>query len=116
MFCLMADVEIHRRTQNRFGLQDAMRAVLRASGGLSSEWPIERVLKTGDSAVGSAVLEDLYAQMKDAAVTPDLMGLWRKLGIEPDGSSVHLSEDAPLAGIRQSIMQPPAKRMSSALR
>jgi hypothetical protein len=105
MFCLLADVEIHRRTQNRFGLQDAVRAINRDSGGLVAEWPIERVLKTGDAAVGAPVLEDLYAQMKDTPVTPDLMGLWRKLGVEPDGSSVRLTDDAPLAEVRQSIMQ-----------
>jgi hypothetical protein len=118
MFCLLADVEIHRRTQNRFGLQDAVRAILRASGGLVAEWPIERVLKTGDAAVGTAVLEDMYAQMKDAPVTPDLMGLWRKLGVEPDGASVRLIDDAPLAEVRQSIMQSrasfiPVRKMSS---
>jgi hypothetical protein len=118
MFCLLADVEIHRRTQNRFGLQDAVRAILRASGGLIAEWPIERVMKTGDAAVGTPVLEDLYAQMKDAPVTPDLMGLWRKLGVEPDGSSVRLIDDAPLAEIRQSIMHSrasfiPVRRTSS---
>ena len=118
MFCLMADVEIHQRTRNRFGLQDAARAILRASGGLGTDWPIERVLKTGDAAVGTPVLEELYAQMKDTPMTPDLMGLWHKLGVEPDGTSVRLSDDAPLAQIRQAIMQPraaliPAKRMSS---
>jgi hypothetical protein len=119
MFCLMADVEIHRRTQNRFGLQDAARAIVRKSGGLTVEWPIERVLKTGDAAVGTPVLEDLYAQMKDAPVTPDLLALWHKLGVEPDGSSVRLTDDAPLAQIRQSIMQsrttviPASKTLSS---
>jgi hypothetical protein len=91
-------------------LQDAVRAITRASGGLASEWPIERVLKTGDAAVGTTVLEDLYDQMRDAAVTPDLMALWRKLGVEPDGSSVRLSDDAPLAGIRQSIMRAPISK------
>jgi hypothetical protein len=118
MFCLLADVEIHRRTQNRFGLQDAVRAITRASGGLVVDWPIDRVLKTGDDAVGVPVLEELYAQMKDTPVTPDLMGLWRKLGVEPDGSSVRLTDDAPFAEVRQSIMQSragliPAKRTSS---
>jgi len=106
MFCLLADVEIHRRTQNRFGLQDAVRAIDIKSGGLTVDWPIEQVLKTGDAAVGTAVLEDLYAQMKDTPVTPDLIGLWRKLGVEPDGDSVRLTDDAPLASIRLSIMQP----------
>ena len=106
MFCLLADVEIHRRTQNRFGLQDAVRAIDSKSGGLTVDWPIERVLQTADAAVGAPVLEDLYAQMKDTPVTPDLMGLWRKLGVEPDGDSVRLTDDAPLASIRLSIMQP----------
>ena len=118
MFCLLADVEIHRDTQNRLGLQDAVRAIAKASGGLAVDWPIERVLKTGDAAVGVPVLEELYAQMKDRPITPDLMGLWRKLGVEPDGSSVRLIDDAPLAQIRQSIMQSratliPARRTSS---
>jgi hypothetical protein len=76
------------------------------------------VLKTGDGAVGAPVLEELYAQMKDMPVTPDLMGLWRKLGVEPDGSSVRLVDDAPLAEIRQSIMHSraafiPARKTSS---
>jgi hypothetical protein len=118
MFCLLADVEIHRRTQNRLGLQDAMRAVAKESGGLRVDWAIERVFKTGDTAVGVPVLEELYAQMKDTPVTPDLMSLWRKLGVEPDGTSVHLTDDAPLARVRQSIMQSrdaliPAKSKSS---
>jgi hypothetical protein len=119
MFCLLADVEIHRGTHNRFGLQDAVRAILRASGGISVDWPVERVLKTGDAAVGVPVLEELYAKMRDTPMTPDLMGLWRSLGVEPDGSGVRLTDNAPLADVRHSIMQPrgtaliPARRTSS---
>ena len=107
MFCLLADVEIRERSHNRFGLQDALRAVARASGGLAADWPIERVLRTGDEAVGTTTLEDLYAQMKDRPVTPDLMKLWQQLGIEPEGSSVHLSDSAPLAEVRRAIMRAP---------
>lgn len=108
MFCLLADVEIHRRTANRFGLQDALRAIVRDSGGLPTDWPIERVLQTGDKAVGTPVLEELYAQMKDKPVTPDLPSLWHQLGVNPDGSSVLLTDKAPLAAVRHSIMQPRA--------
>jgi hypothetical protein len=107
MFCLLADVGIRRRTQLRLGLQDALRAILRESGGLSASWPIERVLRTGDAAVGARTLEDLYAQMKDTAVTPDLMSLWRELGVVPDGDSVRLIDDAPLAPVRRAIMHAP---------
>jgi hypothetical protein len=107
MFCLLADVDIRKRTHLRFGLQDALRAVLRASGGLSTDWPIERVLRTGDAAVGTRTLEDLYAQMKDTPVSPDLMALWRQLGVLPDGAGVRLENDAPLADVRRAIMRAP---------
>ena len=109
MFCLLADVDIRRRTQLRFGLQDALRAVLRASGGLAADWPIERVLRTGDAAVGTKTLEELYAQMKDKPVAPDLMGVWRELGVLPEGDSVRLVDDAPLAPVRHAIMRAPAE-------
>ena len=107
MFCLLADVEIRRRTKLRFGLQQALRAILRESGGLATDWPIERVLRTGDAAVGTKTLEDLYAHMKDTPVTPDLMTLWRELGVLPEGSSVRLTDDAPLAPVRRAIMSAP---------
>ena len=104
MFCLMADVDIRRRTHDAMGLQDAVRAIARASGGLKSEWPIERVLATGDTAVGTTSLEDLYARMKDSAYAPDLVALWRELGVVADGDDVRLIDDAPLADVRHAIM------------
>ncbi|MGH8277124.1 MAG: hypothetical protein ACRETH_10575, partial [Steroidobacteraceae bacterium] len=104
MFCLLADVDIRRRTHNLKGLQDAVRAIARESGGLAADWPIERVLRTADAAVGTTSLEELYARMKDAPVTPDLMSLWRELGVVPEGSSVRLTDDAPLAQLRHAIM------------
>ncbi|HXI67077.1 MAG TPA: hypothetical protein VNH41_03995 [Steroidobacteraceae bacterium] len=107
MFCLLADVDIRRRTELRFGLQHALRAILNESGGLAADWPIERVLHTGDAAVGTRTLEDLYAQMRDKPVTPDLVGLWRELGVLPAGNSVKLVDDAPLASVRRAIMKGP---------
>lgn len=106
MFCFLADVEIHRRTGNRFGLQDAMRAVARASGGLASDWPITRVFDKADEATGTRVLQEMYAQMKDKPVAPDLQDLWAKLGVVSDGSGVKLHDDAPLAAVRLAIMKP----------
>ncbi|MGH8137263.1 MAG: hypothetical protein ACREVV_03590 [Steroidobacteraceae bacterium] len=113
MFCLLADVEIHRRTGNRSGLQDAMRAVAKASGGLSADWPITRVFATADAATGTTVLADLYARMKDTPVSPDLPALWSKLGVEADGAAVHLNDTAPLADVRKAIMQARVNKTSS---
>jgi hypothetical protein len=108
MFCLLADVDIRKRTGLRFGLQDALRAVLRDSGGLSSDWPIERVLRSGDAAVGTRSLEDLYAHMKDQPMAPDLKALWRELGVTEVNGEVQLDERAPLAPVRHAIMHPAA--------
>jgi hypothetical protein len=110
MFCFVADVEIHRRTGNRLGLQDAMRAVAKASGGLSADWPISQVFATADAATGTKVLEELYAQMKDSPVSPDLHDLWTKLGVVSNGGTVMLSDDAPWAGVRRAIMEPRANK------
>ncbi len=104
MFCLMADVDIRRRTHDAKGLQDAVRAIARASGGLKAGWPIERVLETGDAAVGTRSLEDLYARMKDSDYAPDLIALWRELGVVADGDGVHLTDAASLADVRHAIM------------
>src|SRR5215472_6399541 len=106
MFCLLADVDIRERTHLKFGLQDALRAVLRASGGLAANWPIARVLRTGDAAVGTNSLEDLYARTKDTPFAPDLPGLWQRLGVESDGGSVRQRDDAPLSAVRHAIMRP----------
>jgi hypothetical protein len=110
MFCFLADVEIHRRTGNRLGLQDAMRAVLKASGGLMADWPISRVFATADEATSTKVFEELYARMKDSPVSPDLHDLWAKLGVVSDGATVTLRDDAPLSDVRRSIMQPRANK------
>src|SRR6202044_2168563 len=63
LFCLLADVEIRKETQNRFGLENALRAVVAAGGTIDSEWGLARVLQTGDKADGFPVLEKLYDQM-----------------------------------------------------
>jgi len=106
LFCLLADVEIRKKTSNRLGLRDAMRAVLRSSGGVSFEMSIDRVMKIADAATGTTVMQDLYAQMKDKPVTPDLAALWKQLGIRESGKSVEFQDDAPLAATRKAIMAP----------
>jgi hypothetical protein len=107
MFCLLADVGIRQRTHNRFGLQDAMKAVLRSSGGLPTDWNISKVFATADAAVGVPVMSELYAQMKDQPFAPDLSALWRSLGVEADGNTVRINDQAPLAAIRKAIFNSP---------
>ncbi|HLX37720.1 MAG TPA: hypothetical protein VKR29_07960 [Candidatus Binataceae bacterium] len=110
MFCLLADVEIHRRTHNRFGLQDALRAIMR-SGTMLDDWPsLSRALKVGDDAVGIPVLMELYTKMKDAPYDPNLPALFQRLGVKLAGDSVTFDPNAPDASIVTSIMKPRAPK------
>ena len=106
LFWLLADVQIREQTQNRQGLEDAMRAILNAGGTQDQERPIERVLETGDRALGVSVLENLYNQMKATAVHTDLPALWRRLGVEANGDKVIYDDKAPLAAVRRAITAP----------
>lgn len=115
VFALQADVEIRKRTNNRYGLQDALRAVVKSSGGIRSDWPVSRVFEVGDAAVGVNVLQTLYARMKDAPDAPDLDALWKEMGIERSGDTVVLHNDAPLAAAREAIMRAPAKDATRSL-
>jgi hypothetical protein len=106
MFCLLADIEIRKRTGNKLGLQDAMRGVLAAGGNHEQDWPIDRVLSTADKAVGVDVLTRLHDEMGPKPVTPDLASLWRDLGLKAQGESLTFDDTAPLAAIRKSITEP----------
>ena len=104
LFCLIADIEIHQRTKNRYGLQDALRGIVHAGGNMEHDWPLARALKAADDAIGAPVLTELYDQMKATAVTPDLSAMWRDLGVRPSGDSVTFDQSAPQASIVRSIM------------
>jgi hypothetical protein len=107
LFCLLADVEIHRRTRNQKGLEDALRGILAAGGNITEDWPLERALRVGDEATGTRVLENLYEEMKDKPASVDLARLWRDLGIErSQNGEVSFVNDAPLASVRTSITTP----------
>ncbi|MGA2963979.1 MAG: hypothetical protein ABSD96_20105 [Candidatus Korobacteraceae bacterium] len=107
LFCLLADVQIREQTGNRMGLQDALRAILHQSGGITKDWPIERALAVGDKATGTGVLEDLYRQMRDQPHPVDLPSLWKRLGVQStrDGG-IEFAANAPLARVREAITRP----------
>jgi hypothetical protein len=106
MFCLLADVGIRKATDNKLGLQDAMRGVIAAGGNHEKDWPIERVLATADNAVGVNVMTRLHGEMGTKPVSPDLAALWRDLGLRLSGEALEFDDAAPLAAIRKAIIEP----------
>lgn len=110
MFCLLADIGIRRNSNNRLGLQDAMRGVLAAGGNHEVEWPIGRILATADETTGFSVMTDLYNEMRDKPVRPDLDQLWRDLGVNGEPGAISFDDGAPLAALRIALTQPPASK------
>src|SRR6266436_6612506 len=114
LFCFVADVEIRRQTQNKKGLQDALRGILAAGGDITHDWELSETLRIGDRATGTTVLSDLYAKWKDQAVEVDLTSMWKALGIAAEGKRIRVAEDAPLSAVRRGITAPsPSKESSS---
>jgi hypothetical protein len=103
MFCLLADVGIRRKTDNRYGLRDALRAIVAAGGNMQVTWPLTHALNVGDEAVGVPVMMQLYNEMKTTPVRPDLGLLWGKLGVEMKGDAITFDDTAPWAAVRRSI-------------
>ena len=103
MFCLLADVRIRRETDNRYGLRDALRAIVVAGGNMETTWQLTRALEVGDRAVGVPVLMQLYDEMKATPVEPDLRILWGKLGVEIEGKTITFDDSAPWASVRRAI-------------
>jgi hypothetical protein len=107
LFCLQADVRLREQTGNRAGLQTALRAILKETGGYRAERDIDEVLRTGDAATGTRVLQDLYQANRATPVTPDLALLWKRLGVPDDPKSQSFDDHAPLAAIRIAITRKP---------
>ena len=110
MFCLVADVQIRKATGNRKGLQDALQAIVAAQGTIDTEWPLSRVLDTGDRATGTTVLVDLYRKWKNAPIVVDLDQLWQQLGVRVGSRGIELDANAPLVSIRRAMTSPPRQR------
>ena len=114
IFCLLADVEIRKRTGNRAGLQQALRGILAAGGNHEQDWRLERVLSVADKAVGVPVLSELYEKMRDKPYAPDLDALWRDLGISVHDGRVTFDNTAVMAPIRRAITARPAPHLGPA--
>jgi hypothetical protein len=108
LYCLQADVAIREQTANRVGLQTALRAILKETGGYGFERNIEDVLRIGDAATGTHAMYDLYQQNRATPQTPNLELLWTSLGVPKDPLTQPFDDRAPLAAIRIAITKKPS--------
>ncbi len=107
LYCLQADVAIREQTANRVGLQTALRAILKETGGYGFESNIGELLRIGDAATGTHVMTGLYQQIRATPQTPNLELLWTLLGVPADPLTQPFDDRAPLAAIRIAITAKP---------
>jgi hypothetical protein len=108
LYCLQADVAIREQTANRVGLQTALRAILKETGGYGFDSDIGNVLRIGDAATGTHVMYGLYQQIRATPQTPNLELLWTLLGVPNDPLKQPFDDRAPLAAIRIAITARPS--------
>ncbi|HUC84574.1 MAG TPA: hypothetical protein VL970_05220 [Candidatus Acidoferrales bacterium] len=107
IYWLLADVRIRAQTNNRRSVDDAIRAILAEGGNGGVVWPLNRVLKVGETATGTTVLKDLYEELGPQRGNVDLDALWKQLGIHYDFGRITFNDHAPLARVRDAITAPP---------
>jgi hypothetical protein len=106
LFCLLADVEIRKRTKNAKGLQHALRGIIDDGRDYRREWPFRETLEVGDRATGETVLADFYDRYRDKPERPRLEALWQELGVSVSGREVSFAADAQLSSIREALTSP----------
>lgn len=107
-FWLVADVRIRERTHNRIGVQAALQAINRQSGGNTADWTADQVMAAGDAATGGTELADLYTLMGKTGSPVDIDALLVQLGVGLQGNKIVFNDAAPLAAIRRQITAAPA--------
>jgi hypothetical protein len=105
IYCLLADVEIRRRSDNRLSLRDALRGVLDAGLSMHASATAMQVFEAADAAIGMDVLVPLYENMKNDPYPVDLDALWTELGVDFHDDRVVYNDDAPLAKIRRQLLK-----------
>ena len=113
LFWLLADIEIHKRTNGRRGVTDALRAVNAGGGTYAVEWSVEKVLQIADKGTDTHVLSEMYQRMSGSPQSVDLKSLWLSLGVSMRDGAISFDDTAPLASVRKAICEGSAGRSAA---
>jgi len=103
LFWLVIDFELRKRTDDAQSLRTALRGIFERGGTARVDWTPAEVVAAGDEITGTTVFSDVFERLALAPGTADLDGMWRQLGVVPDGDAARFDDDAPLAEIRRSM-------------
>ena len=107
MFCMLADVEIRKLSDNQKSLRDALRGILNDGYSMKASANALQIFESGDRATGYPVLVNLYKKMRAQPTPESLDAFWKTMGLSlRDGGEVVYNDEAKYAFVRQQILKP----------
>lgn len=106
LFALLADQRIRQQSNNRYGIEQALRGIVKAGYSMQSDdvWPLDKILKIADKATRTTALMSLYDEMKDKPVDVDLKRIWKSLGVKLDGKRISFDNTASQVALRKTLI------------
>ncbi len=105
IFCMLADIEIRKLTDNHMSLRTALQGVLDAGLSMHTSATAMAVFEAGDRATGVDVLVPLYQRMKTDPYPIDLDALWQSLGVTLQDDKIVYDDNAPIAQVRKQLFK-----------
>jgi len=107
MFCMLADFEIRKISNNQKSLRDALRGILNDGYSMKASANAMQIFESGDRATGYPVLVNLYKKMRAKATPETLDTFWETMGLSlQNGGEVVYNDEAKYAFVRQQILKP----------
>jgi predicted metalloprotease with PDZ domain len=102
---MLADIRLRQISNGTQSLDTALAALNECCMDTQRKWRARELFARLDELTQTAVFGDLYEEHVGSTRFPDLSEAYGELGLVPAGRrSVSLSNDAPLAGLRDAIM------------
>ena len=107
MFCMLADVEIRKLSNNKKSLRDALRGILNDGYSMKVSSDAMQIFEAGDRATGYPVLVNQYKKMRSKPTPETLEPFWEMLGLSlKNGGKVVYNDDANFAFVREKMLKP----------
>lgn len=108
---LQADGELRARSNGQQSLDSALTELNACCADPGQRWLALELFEKLDQLTGYGVFSETYAQHARDKEFPDPQATLEKLGVEKQGESLTLNDDALWSAIRQQIMQPSTKEL-----
>ena len=106
LFCMLADVEIRKLSNNKKSLRDALRGILNDGYSMRASSDAMQIFEAGDRATGYPVLVNMYKKMRADPGPETLDPFWETMGLSlKNGGQVVYNDAAKHAFVRQQILK-----------